>query len=161
MGSQGAVGDRLRNRLRAEREHAGWSQLETAARLSDRRNPGACTIHQSTVAKIETGDRAVRPEELYAYAELFRLSTDTLLGRGRAGDLAYAANSLASNAQRMAGEIGALCDRLRGNLDDVRDATTGQSDITLVSIGGTALIRLGEAKEWLNRLARQFPIPTD
>lgn len=113
------------------------------------------------VVRIENGERAVHPDELHAYAELFRLSVDTLLGRGRRTDLAYAANNLASNAQRMAGEIGALRDRLRGGLEDVRDATTsgGIAGSNLIQIAGTTLIRLGEAQEWLNRLANQFPIP--
>lgn len=153
MESTGSIDCRLRQRLRDERERRGWSQIDVAKKLD---------THASTICKIEVGDRAVRVDELLAYADLFKTSTDTLLGRGRASDLAWTAGNLTGNAQRMAGDIARMRQRLHGEYDDLRVSVIhgGEAVDHLLEVGGTALLKLGEAQEWLNRLANQFPLPT-
>ena len=55
-------------------------------------NRGFEHIYSTTVAKIESGERAVRIDEAAALADLFDVSVDALLGRNveRTGNLAYA-----------------------------------------------------------------------
>src|ERR1700742_3389366 len=101
MGKSGSVGYLLRNRIRDEREHRGWSQAELAQALVTRGMIG----HTSTIAKIELGLRGVRIDELCAFADLFGMSVDTLLGRGGTNDLAWAISKLTGNAQKIAVEI--------------------------------------------------------
>jgi hypothetical protein len=64
---QGKFGNRLRLRLRDERERHGWSQVALAEMVT--RSGVVC--HTSTIAKIESGFRAVRVEELKIFADLF------------------------------------------------------------------------------------------
>jgi ribosome-binding protein aMBF1 (putative translation factor) len=69
--------DHFAKRLRAEREHRGWSQAEMAKMLSDRGIP----MDWTTIAKVEKNDRSVRIDEAAGIADLFGTSVDELLGR--------------------------------------------------------------------------------
>ena len=62
----------LRLRIKFERTQRGWSQAYLADLLS---------VHPTTIAKIEAGDREVKISELDAMADTFDLSVDALLGR--------------------------------------------------------------------------------
>lgn len=118
--------------------------------------------YPSTVAKIECGDRAVRAVELVFYAEVFATSIDALVGRNRGSDLVWAAGNLTSNAQKMAGEVEALHRRLVGEYDDVR-AAVGRGGVVvdnLLEFASAAIGTLGAARDRLNALASQFPIPS-
>jgi hypothetical protein len=62
------------------------------------------TAHPTTIAKIETGERVVRIEELSALADMLDLSVDTLIGHKRrpGGDLAYAQRALRDTVEHTA-----------------------------------------------------------
>ena len=99
------VDDLLRDNLRNERERRKLTQTQVAEMLLTR----VRSMHTSTVAKIEAGTRAVHADELSAYADIFGVSVDALLGRTRDGtDLAWAVAKLTSSAQKTASEVHAL-----------------------------------------------------
>jgi transcriptional regulator with XRE-family HTH domain len=85
-------------RLRAERKHRGWSQIEMAKMLSDKGTRMEATI----IAKIEAAKRSVRIDEALAISDLFDVSLDGLLGRtsNLRNDRAYALRALADTADR-------------------------------------------------------------
>jgi transcriptional regulator with XRE-family HTH domain len=160
MGLHQSVAGRLRQRIREERERHGWSQARFATKVSER----GLVIHPSTIAKIEMGKRAVHVDELSTFADIFGTSIDALVGRrGASTDLAWAASKLTSNAQKMATDLDALRTRLRGAYDDVRAAVGpgGEAVDNLLEHAGSAILQLSTAQDWLNRLANQFPLPTD
>lgn len=158
MGKQGQIGDRLRQRLRDEREHHGWSQAALAAAV--RRRGLLC--HETTIAKIEAGSRAVRVDELTVLSEIFTVSIDMLVGRNRSGELAWAAGNLTAAAQKMATEIDAMRSRLASDRDDLVQARTigGSAVDNLLERAVTSIRALAGARDCLNGLADQFPIPT-
>lgn len=158
MGSQARVGDQLRKRLREERERRRWSQSVVSQALTDR---GIDSIYPSTIAKIESGDRAVHPDELSAFADLFNISTDALLGRpAENADAVWAIGKLTSTAQKTASDVRALHDRVEADLDDVRYHSKGR-DIAddVMEQAGEALAQLRSTMLTLNELANQFPLP--
>lgn len=159
MTKQGIVGDRLRQRLRDERERHGWSQVMLAQMLTAK----GIICDAPTISRMENGDRSIHVETLSALADIFAVSIDTLIGRSRGGELAWAAGNLTSNAQKMAGEVDRLRTRLGSECDDVREAmsTGGAAVDSLLDLGSSALRALSSAQDWLNRLANQFPIPSN
>ena len=78
MESQSPAEIRFRERVKRERIHHKWSQADLAKRLQRK---GLEQVYASTVAKIESGDRAARINEATALADLFEVSVDALLGR--------------------------------------------------------------------------------
>lgn len=152
------IGERLRHRLREEREHHGWSQAAIAEAVESRGLP----CHPTIIAKIESGRRAVRADELVVLSEIFTVSIDVLVGRSRGGELAWAAGNLTSTAQKMAGEVDGMCVRLRAERDDLVSARTvgGTAVDNLLERAHDANATLVKARDSLNRLADQFPIPT-
>ncbi len=91
-------------KLKAEREHLGWTQPELAEHL---RNTGIQTMHPTTIAKIEAGSRSVRINEAIAFADAFDVSIDALLGRQEPDDttLTYAMENASSYATRAEREL--------------------------------------------------------
>jgi len=61
------------------------------AAMADMLRAKGLTAYPTTIAKIEAGDRAVQIDELVAFAEIFEVSVDTLLGHstGRGQDKAF------------------------------------------------------------------------
>jgi transcriptional regulator with XRE-family HTH domain len=100
MGRRELVAEKFGERLREERGHRGLSQAQLAKLLSAR----GVTAYPTTIAKIETGERVVRIEELAAIADLFDLSLDALIGRRErpSGDLDYAERALRDTVERTA-----------------------------------------------------------
>ena len=78
--------DRFRERLRRERESHHWSQADLARKLS----AVGLSVHPTTIAKIEGGDRAVRIAEAVAIAEIFGFSLDEVFGRTATDDTEFA-----------------------------------------------------------------------
>jgi len=78
MAIQTAVEARFRKRVKKQRDRRGWSQADVAKMLGDK---GIKGIYPTTVAKIESGERAVRIDEATALADLFetRLDVETSL----------------------------------------------------------------------------------
>jgi hypothetical protein len=67
------------------------------------------TAYPTTVAKIESGERAVKVNELAVFADIFGVSLDALVGRPArpAGDLSYAEERLRAvlgHAERFAAD---------------------------------------------------------
>lgn len=98
---------RLRARVRAERERRGWSQVALATKLKAK---GVRGILGSTVAKIESGDRKVKLDEVMALAEIFGISVDTLLGRkpGVASEIATVFDGLQQASGKAVLDIAAM-----------------------------------------------------
>lgn len=77
--------DRFRERLRRERESHHWSQADLARKLA----AVGLSVHPTTIAKIEAGDRAVRIAEAVAIAEIFGFSLDEAFGRTATDDTEF------------------------------------------------------------------------
>lgn len=127
------MGDRLRERIRSERERREWSQAELANMLSDK---GIHGIYPTTVAKLESGDRAIRVDELAAIADLFSVSVDALLGRNPAsGDLVWVMSQLNDLARRSAKSVEDLKETITDLLEDVEFyATAGAEKVPVDEI---------------------------
>lgn len=98
------VEDHFRERVSAGRKACGWSQAELAKLLTSKGIPG---IYATTVAKIESGERAVRINEANALADLLGTTVDDLLGRQEPDDgtLAFAMVNVASYATTALREV--------------------------------------------------------
>jgi transcriptional regulator with XRE-family HTH domain len=98
-------------RLRSERDRRGWSQDELAKRLSDK----GVHVYASTIAKIESGSRAARLNEVAAVADLLEVSIDTLLGRSVSAknDEMYAFKALLDTAQQASWQVSSVETTLR------------------------------------------------
>jgi transcriptional regulator with XRE-family HTH domain len=159
MSKQGWIGDLLRHRIRSERERHDWSQAQVAQALSEHK----IEAQASTVSKMESGERGVRADELIAFAEIFGLSVDVLVGRGTNGlDVVWAASRLTSTAHRMVGELLILQKRIADETQDLigyadRDCKR-ESVADLVERANRAHGALHRARESLTAVARQFPL---
>src|ERR1700734_1450400 len=74
------VDSRFGQELQRERTRRGWTQPQMAELLSAK---GITSIHSTTLAKIEAGNRSVRINEAVAIADLLDVSLDALLARQR------------------------------------------------------------------------------
>jgi hypothetical protein len=113
------------------------------------------TAYPTTIAKIESGERVVRIEELAGIADLLGLSVDTMIGRrGRpGGDLAYAERALrdtTGHTARAVTELVTMIAVATGDLDmadpDGRYAKLRASTSDLVN----ALLTAKELAEHIN-----------
>jgi len=78
MGTRKWTEDYFAGRLKIEREHRKWTQRQMAELLSAKMG---YSVHWTTIAKIEKGERSVRIDEAGGIADLFGASVDELLGR--------------------------------------------------------------------------------
>lgn len=161
MGTQGSVGDHFRNELRSAREGRGWSQALLSGVMNAEYD---IPMYPSTIAKIESGERDVRINELYAFADLFEVSTDVLLGRhGNSTDVVWAMSRLTTNAQRIVADLSAIRTRLSGDLEDMRTyAKRERREGAVEKLGDLATDALGDlesAQERVSAVAGQFPLP--
>jgi transcriptional regulator with XRE-family HTH domain len=81
MGTKQLARTELRNTLFRLRDSRGL----TMARMADLLSTKGLTVYATTIAKIESGSRAVQIDELVAYAEIFDVSIDMLLGHTSTG----------------------------------------------------------------------------
>jgi transcriptional regulator with XRE-family HTH domain len=118
MGRQSAAETSFRERMKRERQTRDWSQADLAELLQGR---GLGHIYPTTVAKIESGERAVRIDEATAIADLFEVSVDALLGRNveRGSDLAYTLRAVQNIARQSAQQTTAIADSLSDSLVDL------------------------------------------
>jgi transcriptional regulator with XRE-family HTH domain len=97
MGKQLPNIGRFRERITRERERRRWSQAEVARMLTAM---GIDSIYNTTVAKIEAGDREIKLDEAVALAQLYEAPLDALVGlhpkTGR--DLDYLMDALSDAA---------------------------------------------------------------
>ena len=138
--------------MRTERERHGWSQAETAKRLSDMGIP----MHWTTVAKIEKGDRSVRIDEAAGIADLFGVSVDALLGRRARpkADLLYSLRGVLDTAQQASWQLASFERTLREQTDELAavDVSDGYSELVTDAVNacealaaaGQVVARVGE-----------------
>ena len=93
MGYTDRYASQLSAAIKREREARKWSQAHLARLLARK---GISPSLATTVAKTESGARSVRVDELVAYAEVFGVSIEALLGCSPdpANDLAFELNRL-------------------------------------------------------------------
>lgn len=121
-------------------------------------------MHASTIAKIESGLRDVKIDELHAIADLFEVSTDVLLGRhGNSTDVVWAMSKLTTNAHRVVAELSAIRTRLSGDLEDMRTYAKREGRESVVEklsgLAKDALCDLASAQARVSAVAGQFPLP--
>ena len=106
-----------RERVRRERIRRGWSQADLAKRLQRK---GLEQVYASTVAKIESGDRAVRISEATGLADLFEVSVDALLGRtAQKNDAQLAARALLDAAGQASWQVNSIEATMRERLAEL------------------------------------------
>ena len=91
-----------------DRKDRKWTQRELADKLADK----GINMHWTTIAKIEKGgERSVRIDEAAAFADVFGVSVDHLLGRrARPGaDRDFALRQLTSPPTTRPGRRGSRC----------------------------------------------------
>lgn len=145
MGKQSSVETRFRERVKRERERRGLSQSDLAKQLSAK---GIHSIYATTVAKIESGERAVRIDEAAALADLFGVSTDALMGRATTAerDRLYAVRDAALQARFTLGGISTTLINTFPELDglefDNREVVVAAAELAVDSIDAaiTALL---------------------
>jgi transcriptional regulator with XRE-family HTH domain len=120
MGSSKWTDKRFGERIKAEREDRGWSQADMAKALS---TVGVHSMHPTTIAKIEAGDRSVRINEAVGIADLFEVSLDALLDRDWPDDsaLMFALRVLAGyagNAKRQIAQARDVAADIEDQLED-------------------------------------------
>ena len=133
MAVQSAVEARFRQRVKKQRDRRDWSQADVAKMLGDK---GIKGIYPTTVAKIESGERAVRIDEATALADLFEVSLDALVGRkqnSQEDELAYLLRLLRDTARDSSEQVGATMETIRDQLEEL----PGEFD------GADALQRVG------------------
>src|SRR5690348_16512400 len=119
MGAQSAVEARFRGRVKKQRDRRGWSQADMAKMLGDK---GIKGIYPSTIAKIESGERAVRIDEAAALADLFEVSLDALLGRkqhSQADELTDLLRLLRDTARDSSQQVEVTMEAIRGQLEEL------------------------------------------
>jgi transcriptional regulator with XRE-family HTH domain len=119
MAIQSAVEARFRERVKQERDRRKWSQADLSKMLNDK---GIKGIYPTTIAKIESGERAVRIDEATALADLFEVSLDALLGRksdAQRSELAYSLRLLRDTARESSEQVWATMETIREQLDEL------------------------------------------
>jgi transcriptional regulator with XRE-family HTH domain len=161
MAVQSAVEARFRDRVKNQRERRKWSQADLSKMLSGK---GIKGIYPTTIAKIESGERAVRIDEAAALADLFEVSLDALLGRGASAprnELAYVLRLLRDTAGESSHQVGAAMEKIREQLEELPEEFDGGDALrrigrdawsTHLSAALAALIRL---ETWSEKLLRR------
>src|SRR6185295_9933260 len=119
MAVQSAVEARFRRRVKKQRDRRDWSQADVSKMLGDK---GVKGIYPTTIAKIESGERAVRIDEAAALADLFDVSLDVLLGRkqnSQDDELTYLLRLLRDTARDSSQQVGATMETIREQLEEL------------------------------------------
>ncbi len=110
---------RFRERVKRERDRRKWSQADLANLLSDK---GIKGIYPTTIAKVESGERAVRIDEAAALADLFEVSLDALMGRRpgvQTNELAFQLRLLRDAARQSSQQVWASMETIREQLEEL------------------------------------------
>jgi transcriptional regulator with XRE-family HTH domain len=129
MGRPSTIENRFRERVKKERDRRGWSQADVAKMLGD---TGIKGIYPTTVAKIESGERAVRIDEATALADLFEVPLDALLGRkhhSQEDELAYLLRVLRDTARQSSQQVLAAMETIREQLEELPTGFDGADDL--------------------------------
>ena len=166
MAIQTAVEARFRKRVKKQRDRRGWSQADVAKMLGDK---GIKGIYPTTVAKIESGERAVRIDEATALADLFEVSLDALVGRkqnSQEDELAYLLRLLRDTARDSSQQVEATMETIREQLEELPKEFVGADVLQRVGMDTwsthlyaalEALIRLETLSEKLLRREQGRP----
>ena len=134
----------LASRLRELRARRGFTQDQVAKRLG---------CHESAVSRWESGSRFPTGEDLVALADLFEVSTDDLLGRGRQ----YAAAGSALIDQRLLESLAAA--ESTSEFDRLIAANDEQA-VWLPVPDGAVLVPVAEAMRWTRKVAEKHKAST-
>jgi hypothetical protein len=94
--------------------------------------------YDSTIAKIEAGDRSVSIDEAAVIADIFEISLDSLLGRkGMEDNQSHALSVLSDEAKKLLPELMEMRDRLRRAYQDLAAQWDFQAFDTFVADGAT------------------------
>jgi transcriptional regulator with XRE-family HTH domain len=109
---------RFRERISRERKRRGWSQAEVADKLNAM---GIDSMYNTTVAKIEAGDRDIKLDEAVALARLYDAPLDTLVGLGpnSGRDLDYLLDALSDVVLHARTELDRTGRSLRDRMEDI------------------------------------------
>lgn len=145
--------DHFRKRVANLRNERDWSQAELAKKLTAM---GIDNMHNTTVAKIEAGDREIKLDEAAALANLFGLSVDSLLGRrqGAHQDLQYALGALEDAVFTARNELDRMSKSLQDRVHDIPVDYEGYE--SLAQLVREASGRLKPARIALNKLVDRF-----
>ena len=120
--------------VQAQRKQRRWSQPLMARELTAQ---GVRGLHASSIAKIEAGDRSVRINEAVAYADVFGVPLNTLLGRASEApedNLTLSLRAIRDTCARTALQVyqahKALMDLKRDIADHADDYDSDIDDIT-------------------------------
>jgi transcriptional regulator with XRE-family HTH domain len=152
MAAQSAVEARFRGRVKKQRDRRDWSQADVAKMLSDK---GIKGIYPTTIAKIESGERAVRIDEATALADLFEVSLDALVGRkqnSQEDELAYLLRLLRDTARDSSEQVGATMETIRDQLEELLPGEFDGADLLQRVGSDTWSTHLPAALEALTRL---------
>jgi transcriptional regulator with XRE-family HTH domain len=135
------------------RNERNWSQAEVAKRLTAM---GIDSMRNTTIAKIEGGDREIKLDEAAALAELFGRSVDSLLGRrqGARQDLRYALGAMEDAAYTSRDELDRVSKSLRDRLNEI-PADFAEHE-TLARLVRDCCGHLSAAHAVLNKLVDRF-----
>jgi transcriptional regulator with XRE-family HTH domain len=144
---------RFRERIVLQRTQREWSQMEVARRLTAM---GIDNMHNTTIAKIEAGDREIKLDEAVALAELYGLSIESLIGRrpGSADDIQYALVALEDAVFTSRNELNRTSKSLWNRLNDVPSDFPGYD--TTAELVGEYSRHLNSALEVLNELVNRL-----
>jgi transcriptional regulator with XRE-family HTH domain len=133
-----------------DRKDRKWTQRELADKLADK----GINMHWTTIAKIEKGnERSVRIDEAAAFADVFGVSVDHLLGRrARPGaDRDFALRQLHQSTD----------DAARSARVAVRDITQSTEELAAIDHDGSLADMIATAQkacdagdEWVGQLAQ-------
>ena len=129
----------LAARLRELRARRGLTQDHVARRLG---------CHESAVSRWESGSRFPTGEDLVALADLFEVSTDDLLGRGRQ----YATGGSALVDMRL---LEALAGAETTAEFDALIAQHAEQAVWLPVPEGSVLVPVAEAMRWARKVAEK------
>ncbi|OBI42992.1 helix-turn-helix transcriptional regulator [Mycobacterium colombiense] len=109
--------DYFRKRIKLERERRRMTQQDLVKALKTK----GIELHETTIAKIERGDRSVRIDEASAVADVFGISLDALLGRRARpkSDRVHVLTAVADTAIRSTGQILDIADAVRDRIADL------------------------------------------
>lgn len=98
MGNSNRVLTQFGETIRRERERRFWTQGKVAELVRDR----GIGCHNTTIAKLEAGERPARIDEIVALADVFEVSLDVLLDRkvSKVNDADFALRQLFDDAER-------------------------------------------------------------
>jgi transcriptional regulator with XRE-family HTH domain len=135
----------FRDNLRRERQSRQLSLAQVAKLLQAK----GLRIYTTTIAKLESGERAAKLDEVVALADVFNLSIDALVGRSgrrsRTGDKSLPLHALAKRTASTAAAVDALEAGVREHLAELEAFTLRRDEAAAATECERAAQALAEA----------------